>query len=68
MGGGLGVFLLQFFPDMDEDDKKLVVLAGMTAAIGALFPAPLLSVMMMYELGHPPRSVVVAVALVILFI
>lgn len=56
MGGGLGVLLLQVFPDLDEDDKKLLVLAGMTAAIGALFPAPLLSVLMMYELGHPPRT------------
>ena len=41
---------------MDADDKKLLVLSGMSSALGALFPTPLLGVLMIHELGNPPRA------------
>lgn len=55
VGGGLALSLTEYI-DFDEDDKKLIVLTGMTAAIGALFPSPLLTCLIMYELGTSPRS------------
>ena len=33
-----------------------MVLAGMSGALGALFPTPLLGVLMIYELGSPPGT------------
>jgi H+/Cl- antiporter ClcA len=43
--------------DLEEtDDKKLCVLSGMAAAMGALFPTPVLGVLIMHELGSPPKS------------
>jgi H+/Cl- antiporter ClcA len=66
VGGGFACFLYerQFLPeDLDEDDRKLLVLSGMAAAIGALFPSPILTVMMIFELGHPPRSTMESVTI-----
>jgi H+/Cl- antiporter ClcA len=40
----------------DKDDQKLCVLSGMSAAMGALFPTPVLGVLMIHELGNPPKS------------
>lgn len=40
----------------DKDDQKLCVLSGMAAAMGALFPTPVLGVLMIHELGNPPKS------------
>lgn len=41
---------------MDSDDRKLLVLSGMSSALGTLFPTPLLAVLMIHELGNPPRA------------
>ena len=40
----------------NQDYKHLVVLCGMSAALGCLFPTPILGVLMIYELGDPPRT------------
>lgn len=45
------------YVELDDADQKLVVLSGMAAAIGALFPTPILAVMVILELGKPPRYV-----------
>jgi H+/Cl- antiporter ClcA len=55
VGGGLACWMLQYLPQLDQDDRKLLVLLGMTGAIGGLFPSPILTVLMFYELGDPPR-------------
>jgi H+/Cl- antiporter ClcA len=39
-----------------EADRNMVVLCGMCAAFGALFPTPVLGVLLIYELGQPPKS------------
>jgi H+/Cl- antiporter ClcA len=36
--------------------KNLLVLTGMSGAMGALFPTPVLGVLMIHELGNPPRG------------
>lgn len=38
-------------------DRKLLVLAGMAAALGGLFSSPMLSVLMVFELGKAPKYV-----------
>ncbi len=38
------------------DDQKLLVLSGMSAAMGSLFPTPVLGVLLIHELGNPPKS------------
>eukprot|EP00605_Chrysophyceae_sp_TOSAG23-4_P001239 GSChrysophyteH1.ASY1.ANO1.1350.1 assembled CDS len=58
LGGGLATYVAEHYPQdsMDGDDRKLLVLSGMSAALGALFPTPLLAVLMIHELGSPPRA------------
>ena len=57
LGGGLATFVSERATTLlDGDDKKLMVLSGMSGALGALFPTPLLGVLMIYELGNPPRD------------
>jgi H+/Cl- antiporter ClcA len=41
--------------DFSVEDKQLLVLTGMSGAMGALFPTPLLAVLIIHELGNPPR-------------
>lgn len=36
-------------------DRKLLVLSGMAAALGGLFSSPMLSVLMVFELGKPVK-------------
>ena len=57
-GGGLGNFIGDYigFEAPYEDYNKLLVLSGMSSALGALFPTPVLSAMMIHELGDPPRT------------
>lgn len=43
--------------EFESDYKKLTILAGMAAAMGALFPTPMLAILMIYELGDPPKYV-----------
>eukprot|EP01038_Epipyxis_sp_PR26KG_P009499 gene9499-12796_t len=61
-GGGVGSFIAEHL-DMEQDYKDLVVLGGMSAALGALFPNPLLSAMFFHELGNPPRDYMEATVL-----
>ena len=42
--------------ELDIDDKHLCVLSGMSAAMGCLFPTPVTGVLMIHELGNPPKS------------
>jgi H+/Cl- antiporter ClcA len=42
---------------MSEDNSKLLVLTGMSAAMGGVFPTPVLGVLMIHELGNPPRYI-----------
>ena len=55
LGGGIATYLMDRSP-FDDDDKKLAVLSGMTAALGALFPSPMLGPLLVYELGNPPKD------------
>lgn len=55
LGGGIATYTTEHLVEFEENDRKLVVLSGMTAALGALFPTPILAVLMMYELGNPPK-------------
>jgi len=54
----MATYLAEHYPEdrMDRDDRKLLVLSGMSSALGALFPTPLLAVLMIHELGNPPRA------------
>jgi len=57
LGGGAATFLTEnVFKFEDSDYSKLTVLAGMTASLGALFPTPVLGVLMFHELGNPPKT------------
>lgn len=55
MGGGMGDWLTRRINFHGEDNNKLMVLSGMSAALGSLFPSPVLSAMMIHELGNPPK-------------
>jgi H+/Cl- antiporter ClcA len=66
LGGGIGTYLAHDDPfkfGFDEDDRKLLVLAGMCGALGALFPSPILGVLMIYELGNPPKSMMESIVI-----
>lgn len=54
MGGGLAYFITQYVDFLDEDYRNIMVLCGMSGALGALFPSPMLGALMMHELGEPP--------------
>lgn len=57
LGGGIATYLIENYVHFeDEDYAKLLVLAGMASALGALFPTPFLAVLMLHELGEPPKS------------
>jgi H+/Cl- antiporter ClcA len=56
LGGGVATWLVARMRFDDADDGKLIVLSGMTSALGALFPTPILAVLMIFELGKPPKS------------
>ncbi len=55
LGGGIATYVVENIAEFEDDYRKLVVLCGMAAALGALFPTPILGVLMIYELGNPPR-------------
>ena len=48
--------MTEHFEFEDEDYKKVFVLSGMAAALGALFPTPMLGALMIHELGNPPKT------------
>lgn len=56
MGGGFATYLVEnYFHFTDVTDNQMIVLCGMCAAFGALFPTPILAVLIIYELGQPPK-------------
>jgi hypothetical protein len=56
LGGGLATYITEHYLHFEDDDyRKLSVLGGMTAALGALLPSPILGVLMFHELGEPPK-------------
>ncbi len=55
LGGGLATWVAERIELEDDDYKKLFVLSGMSAALGALFPTPMLGALMIHELGNPPK-------------
>lgn len=57
VGGGLGCFINERI-DLDDADKQLMFMSSMAGGIGSLFPSPMLTVMLFYELGKPPRDMV----------
>lgn len=56
LGGGMATYVVENLLEFEPDNRKLVVLSGMSAALGALFPTPILGVLMIYELGNPPKA------------
>ncbi len=54
MGGGVAYFITHYVDFLTEDYKNIFVLTGMSGALGALFPSPMLGALMMHELGEPP--------------
>lgn len=56
LGGGLATIICDYFQFEDHESKNLIVLTGMSGAMGALFPTPLLGVLMIHELGNPPKG------------
>ena len=56
IGGGFATYLTEnYLKFEDETDRQLTVLCGMAAAFGALFPTPVLAVLLIFELGQPPK-------------
>jgi H+/Cl- antiporter ClcA len=39
----------------DKENHNLVILTGFSASFGGLFPTPVLGVLMIHELGQPPK-------------
>ena len=56
LGGFFGCFTLKFVKFDNPEDKKLLVLAGMSAALGCLFPFPMLSCLLILELTDLPKA------------
>jgi len=56
LGGGLANILAERMQLENKEDQKLCVLSGMSGAMGALFPTPVLGVLIIHELGNPPKS------------
>lgn len=52
----MATIICDYFHFDDHETKDLIVLTGMSGAMGALFPTPLLGVLMIHELGNPPRG------------
>lgn len=52
----MATIICDYFDFDDHETKNLIVLTGMSGAMGALFPTPLLGVLMIHELGNPPRG------------
>ena len=50
LGGGMGTLVSEYISFELEEDKKLLVLSSMAAALGSLFPSPFLAVLMIKEL------------------
>lgn len=55
VGGGLATLISEKL-EFEEEHSKLTVLTGMAAAMGGIFPSPVLGVLMIHELGNPPKS------------
>ena len=54
MGGGLATLVTErvsFIKALPEGDRKLLVLSGIAGALGGMFVSPMLSALMVLELG-----------------
>ena len=52
----MATYIVEHYIDFpDKTDAQLLVLCGMCASFGALFPTPVLAVLLIYELGTPPK-------------
>lgn len=57
VGGGLATFLLENFVSFEEEFyRKMFVLSGIVAPLGALLPNPMLGVTLIMELGESSTS------------
>jgi H+/Cl- antiporter ClcA len=57
IGGGLATCIHEYVIEIEDlEYRELMTLSGMAAALGALFPSPLLGVLLIIELGSPPKS------------
>ena len=64
IGGGLATYLINKWIKFEHaDDRKFVVLGGMAACLGAVLPSPMLGVLMIHELSHPPRTYIESLTL-----
>jgi H+/Cl- antiporter ClcA len=56
LGGWFGCFTLKYINFDNPEDSKLLVLAGMSAALGCLFPFPMLACLLILELTDLPKA------------
>jgi len=56
LGGFFGCTVLEYVKFDNPEDAKLLVLAGMSAALGCLFPFPMLSCLLILELTDLPKA------------
>jgi chloride channel protein, CIC family len=56
MGGGAGELVARR-AEFDEDTTRAATLSGMSGAFGGLFSSPLLSVILVLEVGKPDRGI-----------
>lgn len=56
LGGFFGCTTLEYIKFDNPEDAKLVVLSGMAAALGCLFPFPMLSCLLILELTDLPKA------------
>ena len=55
VGGGLATVVCDYMKFEDKENRDLVILSGFSASFGGLFPTPVLGVLMIHELGQPPK-------------
>ena len=55
LGGGLATLINKYMDFESKEDQDLMVLSGMSGAMGAVFPTPVLAVLMIHELASPPK-------------
>jgi H+/Cl- antiporter ClcA len=56
IGMGIGTWLRDILDYDNEDDCKLIIIAGAAAAFGTLFPSPILAVLFIVEISVPPKD------------
>lgn len=58
-GGGLAIYFLERYGQalgiVEDDDRRLTIMSGFCAAMGGLFPTPIISNTLIQELARPPK-------------